>query len=426
MNKLLLSVIILTITYILIFTQRRFRTTAAFLGGLVAVTLGLIGFHQATANIDFNKLAIFLGMMIFTIITKESGIFQYLAIKVTKFSKGNTLLLLIALSLLSAFLSSILDEIITLLLLANLTLAITNILEISSLPFLIAEIISANLGGMATYIGTPVNIMIGSSAKFNFIEFLSHLAPISFILMTISILYLANYFRNIFKENKTSKELISHLNRIDEKRAILNPYLFKSSLLIFTITIIFSFFAHLIHLELGIIYLLGALVMLLISKQDPDQIYAQVDWKIIFFLIGLNILAGTLEENGLIKIITSRLVPLVTKNFSLFSSYTLIFSGLLSSFFDNIPLVAIASPVVKNMSYLQETTNINLLWWILALGANIGANGTLIGSASNLIVADIAEKNKQPIPFWHFIKVSMPLVIINLFIAWLYVYLRYL
>jgi len=425
MNKLMLSVIILIITYVLIFTTRKFRTTATFLGALLCITSGLISFNQVISYIDFNKLAIFLGMMIFTIITKESGIFQYLALKVTKYSKGNTLLLLITLSLLAGLLSSILDEIITLLFLANITLAITHILEIPSLPFLIAEIIFANIGGMATYIGTPVNIMIGSCAKCNFHEFLLHLAPISLILMVISILYLTNYFKDIFKENQTNRQLIPHFDRIDEKKAILNPRLYKYSLIMLLITIIISFFTPLLSLDLGIVYLLGAFVLLLISKHSPDTIFTQVDWKIIFFLAGLNILAGTLEENGLITIITSRLIPLSLKNFSLFSSSTLAFSGFLSSFFDNVPFIALASPIIKNMSSVLGA-NINILWWILALGANIGGNGTLIGSASNLIVADIAEKNNQPIPFWYFIQVSLPLVVINLIIAWIYVYFRYL
>ncbi|HBY56795.1 MAG TPA: hypothetical protein DEG96_02885 [Candidatus Atribacteria bacterium] len=425
MNKLILSLIILIITYFLIFTNRRIRTTAAFFGAILTIALGLIQFEQAITYIDFNKLTIIIGMMIFTIITKESGIFQYLAIKATKYSKGNPLVLLISLSLLAGFLSSILDEIILLLFLANITLAITNILEISSVPFLISEIIFANIGGMATYIGTPANIMIGSSAKLNFYDFIYHMAPISLILIIISAFYLKNYFKEIFKKNNIPKEIISHFDKIDEKKAITNLPLFKNSLLILTITIIVSFFSHLINLNLGIIYLLGAIILLFVSHDNPDKIYTQVDWKIIFFLIGLNILAGTLEENGLIKIVSSKLLSFSGGNLNFLGFSILGLSTFMSSFFDNIPIIALAIPILKNISY-HLGPNLNMLWWALVLGANIGANGTLIGTASNLIVADIADKNKQPIPFWYFVKVAFPLVILNLIVASIYIYWRYL
>jgi len=425
MNNLILSLLILIITYFLIFTNRRIRATAAFFGAILTIVLGLIKFDHAITYVDFNKLGIIIGMMIFTIITKESGIFQYLAIKATKYSKGNPLVLLISLSLLAGFLSSILDEITTLLFLANITLAITSILEISSLPFLISEIIFANIGGLATYIGTPVNIMIGSAAKFNFYDFIYHMAPISIILIIINVLYLTNLFKGTFKEYNIPKDIISHFDKIDEKKAITNLLLFKKSVLILSITIIVSFFSHLINLNLAVIYLLGATILLFVSHNSPDEIYAQVDWRIIFFLIGLNVLAGTLEENGLIEIISSKLLTFSGKNLNFISFTILGLSTFMSSFFDNIPIIALATPIIKNISH-HLGSNLAVLWWVLALGANIGANGTLIGTASNLIVADIAEKNNQPIPFWYFIKVALPLVVLNFFISLIYVYLRYL
>ena len=426
MIKLILSLIILIITYFLIFTNRRIRTTSAFFGAILAIVLGLITFDKAIDYIDFNKLGIIIGMMIFTIIAKESGIFQYLALKVIKYSKGNSLILLISLSLLAGFLSSILDEITTLLFLANITLAITHILEISPLPFLISEIIFANIGGLATYIGTPVDIMIGSAANLYFYDFIYHMTPISLILITVNIFYLIYFFKDTLRKNNIPTEIISRLNKIDEKKAITNPALFKNSLLILSIILIASFFSHIINLNLAIIYLSGAIILLIISQDRPDEIYAQIDWRIIFFLIGLNILAGTLVENGLIEIISSKLLSFSGENLNFLSFITLGLSTFMSSFFDNIPIVALAIPIIENISHHLGSTTITVLWWALALGANIGANGTLIGTASNLIVADIAEKNNQPIPFWYFVKVAFPLVILNFFISLIYVYLRYL
>ena len=425
MIKLILSLIVLIITYFLIFTNRRIRTTSAFFGAILTIVLGLITFDKAITYVDFNKLGIIIGMMIFTIIAKESGIFQYLAIKTTKYSKGNPLVLLISLSLLAGFLSSVLDEITTLLFLANITLAITHILEISPLPFLISEIIFANIGGLATYIGTPVDIMIGSAANLNFYDFIFHMTPISLILVIVNIFYLINLFKDTLKKNNIPPEIISRLNKIDEKKAITNPALFNNSLLILSIALIASFFSHIINLNLAIIYLSGAMILLIISQDRPDEIYAQIDWRIIFFLIGLNVLAGTLEENGLIEIASSKLLNLTKGNISLLSFTILGVSTFTSSFFDNIPIIALAIPVIENISR-HLGSSVTVLWWALALGANIGANGTLIGTASNLIVADIAEKNKQPIPFWYFVKIAFPLVILNLIVAAIYIYLRYL
>jgi len=426
MIKLILSLIVLIITYFLIFTNRRIRTTSAFFGAILTIVLGLITFNKAITYIDFNKLGIIVGMMIFTIIAKESGIFQYLALKVIKYSKGNPLILLITLSLLAGFLSSILDEITTLLFLANITLAITFILGISPLPFLISEIIFSNIGGLATYIGTPVDIMIGSAANLNFYDFIYHMTPISLILVTVNIFYLTNLFKDTLRKNNIPTEIISRLNKIDEKKAITNPSLFKNSLLILSIVLIASFFSHIINLNLAIIYLSGAIILLIISQDRPDEIYAQIDWKVIFFLMGLNILAGTLVENGLIEIVSSKLLSFSGKNLNFLSFITLGLSTFMSSFFDNIPIVALTIPIIKNISHHLGSTTITVLWWALALGTNIGANGTLIGTASNLIVADIAEKNNQPIPFWYFVKIAFPLVILNLIIASIYIYLRYL
>lgn len=220
MIKLTLSLIVLIITYFLIFTNRRIRATSAFFGAILTITLGLITFDKATTYIDFNKLGIIIGMMIFIIITKESGIFQYLAIKVTKYSKGSLLILLILLSLLAGFLSSILDEITTMLFLANITLAIAHILGISSLPFLISEIIFSNIGGILTYVVIPVDIMIGSAANLNFYEFLYHMSPISLILIVVNIFYLINLFKDTLKKNNIPTEIISRLNKFYEKKLL--------------------------------------------------------------------------------------------------------------------------------------------------------------------------------------------------------------
>jgi len=249
--------------------------------------------------------------------------------------------------------------------------------------------------------------------------------PISLILVIFNIFYLVNLFKNTLKKNNIPTELISRFNEIDEKKAIINIPLFRNSLLVLSITLITAFFSHLIHLNLAVIYLLGASILLIVSHDKPDEIYAQIDWRIIFFLIGLNILSGTLEENGLIEIISSKLLSFTGGDLNLLSFNILGISTFMSAFFDNIPVVSLAIPVIQNISH-HVNLSIPILWWALTLGANIGANGTLIGTAANLMVADIAEKNNQPIPFWYFVKISFPLVILNLMISSVYFYTRYL
>ena len=293
------------------------------------------------------------------------------------------------------------------------------------MPFLISEIIFANIGGLATYVGTPVDIMIGSAAQLNFNDFIYHMMPISLILVIFNIFYLVNLFKNTLKKNNIPIKLISRFNEIDEKKAIVNIPLFRNSLLVLSITLIAAFFSHLIHLDLAVIYLLGATILLIVSNDKPDEIYAQIDWRIIFFLIGLNVLSGTLEENGLIEIISSKLISFTGGDLNLLSFNILGLSTFMSAFFDNIPIVSLAIPIIQNISQHVDMT-LPVLWWALSLGVNIGANGTLIGTAANLIVADIAENNNQPIPFWYFVKIAFPLVILNLMISSVYFYIRYL
>jgi len=403
MNQLILTILIITIVYFFIFTSRRLRTTASFLGGIVVIFIGLISFDTAISYIDFTKLGIIIGMMILTIIAKDSGIFQYLAIRMMRYSHGKSWTLFVLLSILTGLLSSIFDEITTLLFMTNITLAITSILEISSVPFLISQIILANIGGMATYLGTPTNIMIGSSANFCFYDFIYHIAPIAIILTVVSIYYFKIVFGKVMKNNKIPAVIINNFDKINEKECIINPLLFRKTLIVTSIGI----------------------VLFLNTDKSVHSIYAQIDWAIIFFIIGLNVLAGTLEEHGIINIISRTLLKITEGNTISINFSFLAFNTFFSSFLDNIPIINLAIPIAKHI--IREIPSINPVIWItMAIAANIGANGTLVGTASNLIVAEIAEKNNQRINFWYFFRIGFPLVIIHFIISFIYIYLRYL
>ncbi len=426
MNQLMLAIIIIVIVYFFIFTNKRIRTTSSFLGATVAIFLGLISFETAISYIDFSKLGIIIGMMVLTIIAKDSGIFQFLAIKVMRYSYDNPWKLFILLSLLTGILSSIFDEITTLLIMANITLAITDILEISPIPFLIAQIIFANIGGLATYLGTPVNIMIGSAARFSFFDFIYHTGPLAIILMLVSIYYFKKVFRKQIMNNKIPPEVIANFPKIKERDCITDKVLYKKTIMVSAIGLLLALFSHILNIDLVVIILLTAFTLLVLTPdKSVSSIFAQVDWQIIFFIIGLNILAGTLEEHGVINMLSQKIL-LVTKNNSIAINFLLLSSNtFLSSFLDNIPIINLAIPLAKHI--LKEMPSLNPVIWItMAIAANVGANGTIIGTATNLIVAQIAEKNNKPISFWYFFQIGFPLVIIHFLISFLYILLRYL
>ncbi len=426
MNQLVLTIFIISIVYFFIFTNRRIRTSSAFLGGIVVILIGLISFQRAVSYIDFNKLGIIIGVMIFTTIAKDSGIFQFLAIKVMRYSRGNPWLLLILLSLLTGTLSSFFDEITTVLFMANITIAITSILGISAIPFLISEIVFANIGGMATYLGTPTNIMIGSAANFTFFDFIYHTTPVAIVLTIVNIYYFKMVFAQKLLGKEISQDVISRLDKIKESECITDHVLFKKVIIMIFIGIVLVFFSHGLEIDLAVIILFLAILLLFISPgKTAHSIYSQIDWGIIFFLIGLNILTGTMEEHGIIDVLTQKILLLTRASFEHLDFLFLVSTTFLSSFLDNIPIVNLAIPVIEHI--VQEfPSTAPVIWITIALGSNIGANGTLVGTASNLIVADIAENNNQPIYFWYFFKIAFPLVIINLVVASIYFYFRYL
>lgn len=426
MNQLILTIIIISLVYFFIFTNRRIRTSSAFLGGIVVILIGLISFEKAVGYIDFNKIGIIIGVMVFTTIAKDSGIFQFLAIKVMRYSHGNPWLLLILLSLLTGALSSFFDEITTVLFMANITIAITSILGISSIPFLISEIIFANIGGMATYLGTPANIMIGSAAHLTFFDFIYHTTPIAIILTMVNIYYFKIIFSKTLLENKIPQHVVSRLDEINGNECITDHILFRKIVIMIFIGITLIFLSHIFEIDLAVIILFLAITLLFITPgKSAHSIYSQIDWGIVFFLIGLNILAGTMEEHGIIDILSQKIVQLTKANFQHLDFLFLVSSTFMSSFLDNIPIVNLAIPVIDHI--VQEfPSTAPVVWIAIVLGSNIGANGTLIGTASNLIVAEIAEKNNQHIYFWYFFKIAFPLVVIDLIVASIYFYFRYL
>ncbi len=427
--SLISAVIIFLLAYFIIISEKIHRTKIALLGACLLIAFKVFHLDKAIHYIDFNTIFLLIGMMILVNIIKETGLFEYLSIKLVKLVKGKPLKIMIALSLLTAVSSAFLDNVTTVLLISPITILITQTLNKNPTPFLIAQIFSANIGGTATLIGDPPNIVVGGANGFSFIDFLIYLGPIALITLIIIIILLAIIYKKewVYYENT---EMI--LSEMDEKKAIKDNVLLIKSVIILGLTILAFFFHSLLKIEAGIIALTSAVLLSIIGKINIDNVLEKVEWSIIFFFIGLFILVGGLEEVGILKKIGILAVS-ATKNMILLTLIILIVSAILSSIIDNIPFVIAMIPILKEISHSIFPTLSGLellhssmpLWWALALGACFGGNGTLIGASANLVVSGLSEKTKEPIKFWSYIKIGFPIMIITIIIASVYLLIRF-
>lgn len=424
-----LAAIIFVAAYVFIVTERVHRTTAALAGAGLILILNILPLKEAWVEyVDFNTLLLLIGMMIIVAITKRTGLFQYVAIKAVKIARGRAWLVLITLSAATAILSAFLDNVTTVLLTIPMAILIADTLGKSSLPFLMAGILSANIGGTATLIGDPPNILIGSAAHLSFIDFIINLTPIVIIIFVVTIFLLLFIFRRHFRVQPGMERKVAVFK---ERETIRDPLLMRKSLIVLGLTLL----AFTVHHRLGpppgllpsTIALGGAALLLFISRIDPTEIFKEIEWPVLFFFFGLFILVGALEKVGIIGHLAG-LVLRATKNPIAIALIILWGSAFGSSLLSAVPSVIVLIPLVEHIGIQLSlpTLEMNHLWWALALGACLGGNGTLIAAAANLIVAGMSEKTRTPLTFKNFFRVGMPLTIISLLIASVYVYFRYL
>ncbi|MEW9122621.1 MAG: ArsB/NhaD family transporter [Thermotaleaceae bacterium] len=420
--QMYLAVAIFILTYAIIISEKINRTTIAFFGAVLMVLFRIIGLDQAIKAIDFHTIGLLIGMMVMVNILKRTGLFEFIAIKSAKLTKGEPLPILLMLSTITAISSALLDNVTTVLLVAPVTLVITEELEINPIPFMIAQILSANIGGTATLIGDPPNIMIGSETHLGFMDFIINLAPIVIFIYVVTILIL----KIIFKEQLHVKdELKVKIMDFDESRALKDRPLLIKSLTVLAITILGFSLHQFIGLETATIALAGASFLLLISKTDPEEIFHEIEWLTIFFFLFLFILVGTLEDLGIIEMIAKGVIGITQGNL-LFTAFLILWiSGIASAFLDNIPFVATMIPLIHSIGSLTSM-NIEPLWWALALGACLGGNGTLVGASANVVVAGILEKHRHRISFMDYMKIGFPLMLLSIVISTVYLYLFYL
>ncbi|MEK3985021.1 ArsB/NhaD family transporter [Paenibacillus sp. FSL K6-3166] len=416
---------IFLLIYGLIISEKIHRTILAMLGAIVMVAMGIVDQETALHHIDFNTLGLLVGMMMIVGITAETGLFKYAAVKSAKLAKGKPRRILIALFVITALASAFLDNVTTVLLMVPVTFSITRQLRINPLPFLMSQIIASNVGGTATLIGDPPNIMIGSAVKeLTFMSFINNLAPVIIIIMLAYIPLLLLMFG---KQIKSTPELQQSIMDMDEKAMITDHKLLRKCLVVLGITITGFFLHQALHLESATVALAGAFLLLLLTGGEHmlEKAFHSVEWITIFFFIGLFVLVSGLVETGVIAELAAKAIDLTGGDVLMSSMMILWVSAIASAFLDNIPFVATMIPLIQEMGQMG-ITNLDPLWWSLALGACLGGNGTLIGASANLIVAGLAGKEGYPITFMKYLKVGFPLMLLSIVISSVYLYLRYL
>ncbi|HJV17719.1 MAG TPA: ArsB/NhaD family transporter [Bacillales bacterium] len=419
-----LALSIFLITYAVIISEKIHRTIIAMFGGLLMVAFGILEQKEAIHHIDFNTIGLLVGMMIIVSITSETGVFEFIAVWSAQKVKGEPIKILIALSLFTALASAFLDNVTTVLLVVPVTLSITNQLKVPPIPYLLSEIFASNIGGTATMIGDPPNIMIGSAVKeLTFMSFINNLTFVIFIILIVTIFLLALIYK---KQLKSTPELKKRLLSKNSKQEIRNRNLLDKCLFVIIITI-GGFFAHqFIHIETATIALIGAFILLLLTGEKfLHTALEKVEWTTLFFFIGLFVIVGGLVETGLIEALAKKAMSWTGGELKATTFLVLWMSAIISAFVDNIPFVATMIPLIQEMGNLG-ISNLDPLWWSLSLGACLGGNGTLVGASANLVVAGLAAKEGHHISFVKFLVIGFPLMIVSIIISTIYVYIRYL
>jgi Na+/H+ antiporter NhaD/arsenite permease-like protein len=435
LSPAVVAITVFAVTYLLVIAERINRSIIALLGAGLMIITGVLSQEEAVRGIDFNTIALLTGMMILVSISRRCGMFEYVAIWSAKQGRAQPWAILAMLSLATAVLSAFLDNVTTVLLIAPVTLGITRELEIPAYPFLFAEVFASNIGGTATLIGDPPNIMIGSAANLGFNEFILHVAPVIVIIMTVQLVLTHLVWGSKFR---AAAEARARIMALDERSSIVDPPLMRVSLTVLGAVTIGFVVARPLQLEPGTIALFGAAVLLLFHNiehhREMEQqtikvttTFNEIDWITIFFFIGLFVIVHGVDVAGILDIAARRLLDATGEDPRIATVVILWGSALISAVVDNIPFVAAMIPLIKEMApHLGGAEHVMPLWWALSLGACLGGNGTLVGASANLAVAGIAERSGVRFSFLAFTKYGIGVMLISVGISNLYLWLRYL
>lgn len=422
-----LVVAVFVAAYVLIATERIHRVAAALSGAAAMVLLGVVDVHVAffseKTGVDWNVIFLLLGMMIIVSVVKQTGLFDYLAIWAAKRARGRPFAVMVMLVVITALASALLDNVTTVLLVAPVTLLVCDRLGVPPVPFLIAEALASNIGGTATLIGDPPNIIIASRSGLSFNDFLVNLAPIVVVLLVVFIGLCRVMFRDAFQYDE---ERVAAVMALEEREVIRDPGLLVRSLVVLT-AVIAAFVLHsVLHLEPSLVALLGAGALVAVSRLDPPDYLEEVEWATLVFFMGLFVMVGALVEVGVIEDLGKAVTDAVGDRYFLAGSALLWGSAVLSGIVDNIPYVATMSPLVQDLVDAGGgSPQADALWWALALGADLGGNATAVGASANVVVIGIAARYGHPISFWRFTKYGLVVAVTTVALAWPYLWLRY-
>lgn len=411
-SQQIIAIVIFLVTMAAVMTEKVHRAVAAMAGAVLMILFHILDLSDCVSHVDVNTLGVLVGMMIFVAVVKKSGIFEYVAIKSAKLAKGKPWRIMVSFVLITAILSAFLDNVTTVLLVGPMTLAITGILKINPVPYMISEILASNMGGTATLIGDPPNIMIGSAAGLGFSDFLVNTGVPVAIILALTLLC----FRFLYvKEMQVDQEAMDKVMSLDENVAIHDKTLMIKSLIVMALVVLGFILHSQTGIESGVVALTGAVIILLIGKQDAEDIILSVEWSTILFFIGLFVVVGGLQEVGVINMLAQMMVNATQGNMVMSLLIVLWASAFISAFLDNIPFVATMIPLILTMG--QSGMNITPLWWALSLGACLGGNGTLIGASANVVLSSISTKNGYPITFKSFTKIGFPIMLMSIVVS---------
>ena len=416
----IVAVAVFLIVILLIITERVHRTAAAMAGAMVLILTGVMSADKALSYIDFNTIGVLVGMMIFVAIVRRSGMFEYIAVRAAKAVHGDPWKIMVAFTLITAVLSAILDNVTTVLLVGPMSIAIARMLKIDPVPFLMGQILASNVGGTATLIGDPPNIMIGSAAHLSFMDFLENTGfAVLFILFVLILLMKIVYEKKI----ELGTVDTGAIEKLDPSKSITNRALMKKGIIVLICVIVGFMFHDKLGIESSVIALTAAAVMLIIGREDVNEAIQDVEWTTILFFMSLFVVVGGLTETGIIKELASKIIdatnghPMVTMLVLLWAS------ALLSSILDNIPFVATLIPLILAMQ--ADGIDGTSFWWAISLGACLGGNGTMIGASANVVLSDISTKHGYPITFKSYLKVGMPFMLLSIVISTVFLVVKF-
>lgn len=415
-----IAIVVFVVVIGLIISEKVNSAAAALAGAMALVVTGVMSAHKALSYIDFNTIGLLVGMMVLVAIIRQSGLFEYVAIKAAKMVHGDPWKIMIAFILLTAVLSGILDNVTTVLLVGPMTIAIAKMLEINPVPFLMTQILASNIGGTATLIGDPPNIMIGSAANLSFVDFLKNTG----VAVILVIVFMIVMMRFVYKKEIEVEGLdTSKIMNLDPDKSITDKPLLIKGVVVIVLVILGFIFHDQIGMETSVIALTAAAVMLIIGGVNVDNAIQDVEWTTIAFFMALFVVVGGLTETGVIKQVAAVIIERTAGHPVMMMLILLWASALLSSFLNNIPFIATLIPLV--LALKADGMDAEPLWWAISLGACLGGNGTMIGASANVVLSDISTKHGYPITFKSYLRVGMPFMLGSVFISMVFLLVKY-